>query len=79
MLTQLLAKGRGAEVTSPLKIDLRRRADRPPAGAKGPLRVSAEIEQAVLDHALVNPCHGAVRVEQELRPKPIFYSQRSVA
>lgn len=38
-------------------------------GAKGPHpnRVSAEIEQAVLDHALVQPCHGAVRVEQELR------------
>jgi transposase InsO family protein len=38
-------------------------------GAKGPHpnRVSAEIEQAVLDHALAHPCHGAVRVEQELR------------
>lgn len=38
-------------------------------GARGPHpnRVSAEIEQAVLDHALVHPCHGAVRVEQELR------------
>src|ERR1041385_3569314 len=42
-------------------------ADRLP-GAKGPHpnRVSAEIE-AVLDHALANPCHGALRVEQELR------------
>jgi hypothetical protein len=38
-------------------------------GAKGPHpnRVSAEIEQAVLDHALAHPCRGAVRVEQELR------------
>lgn len=38
-------------------------------GAKGPHpnRVSAEIEQAVLDHALAHPCHGCTRVEQELR------------
>jgi hypothetical protein len=36
--------------------------------------VSAEIEQAVLDHALVHPCHGAVRVEQELRLKGIQVS-----
>lgn len=38
-------------------------------GAKGPHpnRVSAEIEQAVLDHALGHPCHGCTRVEQELR------------
>lgn len=45
-------------------------------GAKGPHpnRVSAEIEQAVLDHALANPCHGAVRVEQELRLKGIQVS-----
>ncbi len=45
-------------------------------GAKGPHpnRVSAEIEQAVLDHALVHPCHGAVRVEQELRLKGIQVS-----
>jgi hypothetical protein len=35
-------------------------------GAKGPHpnRVSAEIERAVLDRALVHPCHRAVRVEQ---------------
>ena len=32
-------------------------------------RVSAEIEAAVLDHALAYPCHGAARVEQELRLK----------
>ena len=38
-------------------------------GARGPHpnRVSAEIEAAVLDHALEHPCHGALRVEQELR------------
>ena len=45
-------------------------------GAKGPHpnRVSAEIEQAVLDHALAHPCHGAVRVEQELRLKGLQVS-----
>jgi transposase InsO family protein len=45
-------------------------------GARGPHpnRVSAEIEQAVLDHALVHPCHGAVRVEQELRLKGVQVS-----
>jgi transposase InsO family protein len=45
-------------------------------GAKGPHpnRVSTEIEQAVLDHALVHPCHGAVRVEQELRLKGVQVS-----
>ena len=49
-------------------------------GAKGPHpnRVSAEIEQAVLDHALVHPCHGAVRVEQELRLKGIQVSSGGV-
>ena len=38
-------------------------------GAKGPHpnRVAAEIEVAILDHALAHPCHGATRVEQELR------------
>jgi transposase InsO family protein len=45
-------------------------------GAKGPHpnRVSAEIENAVLDHALAHPCHGAVRVEQELRLQGIQVS-----
>ena len=35
-------------------------------GAKGPHpnRVAAEVEQAILDHSLAHPCHGAVRVEQ---------------
>ena len=42
-------------------------------GAKGPHpnRVAAEIETAILDHALAHPCHGAMRVEQELRLKDI--------
>lgn len=45
-------------------------------GAKGPHpnRVAAEIEQAVLDHALAHPCHGALRVEQELRLKGLQVS-----
>jgi transposase InsO family protein len=49
-------------------------------GARGPHpnRVSAEIEQAVLDHALVHPCHGAVRVEQELRLKGVQVSSGGV-
>ena len=38
-------------------------------GARGPHpnRVSAAIEQAVLDHAVVHPCHGALRGEWERR------------
>jgi transposase InsO family protein len=49
-------------------------------GAKGPHpnRVPAEIEQAVLDHALAHPCHGALRVEQELRLKGIQVSSGGV-
>jgi transposase InsO family protein len=45
-------------------------------GAKGlhPNRVAAEIEQAVLYHALAHPCHGALRVEQELRLKGLQVS-----
>jgi hypothetical protein len=45
-------------------------------GAKGPHpnRVSTQIEQAVLDHALARPCHGALRVEQELRLKGLQVS-----
>jgi transposase InsO family protein len=37
-------------------------------GPRGPHpnRVSAEIEQAVLDHALAHPCHGPMRVAQHL-------------
>jgi transposase InsO family protein len=49
-------------------------------GAKGPHpnRVSAEIETAVLDHALAHPCHGSTRVEQELRLKGIAVSSGGV-
>src|SRR5215470_6974822 len=37
-------------------------------GAKGPHpnRVAAEFETAILDHALAHPCHGPMRVAQEL-------------
>lgn len=49
-------------------------------GAKGPHpnRVPAEIEQAVLDHALAHPCHGALRVEQELRLRGLQVSSGGV-
>jgi transposase InsO family protein len=49
-------------------------------GAKGPHpnRVPAEIEQAILDHALVHPCHGSTRVEQELRLKGVQVSSGGV-
>ena len=49
-------------------------------GAKGPHpnRVSAEIEQAILDHALAHPCHGSTRVEQELRLKGVQVSSGGV-
>lgn len=54
-------------------------ADRVP-GARGPHpnRVSEKIEQAVLAHALDYPCHGAVRVEQELRLQGIQVSAGGV-
>ena len=49
-------------------------------GAKGPHpnRVSEEVEKAVLDHAMDHPCHGALRVEQELRLKGIAVSSGGV-
>lgn len=49
-------------------------------GAKGPHpnRVAAEIEAAILDHALAHPCHGAARVEQELRLKGLQVSSGGV-
>jgi transposase InsO family protein len=49
-------------------------------GAKGPHpnRVAAEIEAAILDHALAHPCHGALRVEQELRLKGLQVSSGGV-
>ena len=31
-----------------------------------PNRVATEIEMAILDHALAHPCHGPMRVAQEL-------------
>jgi transposase InsO family protein len=53
--------------------------DRMP-GAKGPHpnRVAQEIETAILDHALEHPCHGATRVEQELRLKGLQVSSGGV-
>ena len=49
-------------------------------GARGPHpnRVPAEIEQAVLGHAMDHPCHGALRVEQELRMRGIQVSSGGV-
>jgi transposase InsO family protein len=49
-------------------------------GAKGPHpnRVPAEIEAAVLAHSLDHPCHGALRVEQELRLKGLAVSSGGV-
>ena len=49
-------------------------------GPRGPHpnRVPAEIESAILDHALAHPCHGALRVEQELRLQGIQVSAGGV-
>jgi transposase InsO family protein len=49
-------------------------------GTRGPHpnRVAAEIETAILDHALEHPCHGATRVEQELRLKGVQVSSGGV-
>jgi hypothetical protein len=49
-------------------------------GATGPQpnRVPAEIETAIFGHALDHPCHGATRVEQELRQKGIAVSSGGV-
>jgi len=49
-------------------------------GAKGPHpnRVPAEIEEAVLAHSLDHPCHGALRVEQELRLKGLAVSSGGI-
>ena len=49
-------------------------------GARGPHpnRVPQEIEEAVLAHALDHPCHGALRVEQELRLKGLQVSSGGV-
>ena len=49
-------------------------------GAKGPHpnRVSEEVEKAVLDHALDHPCHGPVRVAQELALRGVQVSSGGV-
>jgi transposase InsO family protein len=49
-------------------------------GARGPHpnRVSAEIEKAVLDHALEHPCHGPLRVAQQLMLQGIQVSSGGV-
>jgi hypothetical protein len=49
-------------------------------GAKGrhPNWVAAEIETAILDHALEHPGHGAMRVERELRLKGVKVSPGGV-
>lgn len=49
-------------------------------GPRGPHpnRVAAEIETAILDHALAHPCHGPVRVAQELTLKGIQVSSSGV-
>jgi transposase InsO family protein len=49
-------------------------------GARGPHpnRVAAEIEQAILDHALAHPCHGPMRVAQELVLKGLQVSSGGV-
>jgi hypothetical protein len=41
-------------------------------------RVAPEIEKAIVAHALDHPCHGATRVEQELRLKGIQVSSGGV-
>lgn len=49
-------------------------------GARGPHpnRVAAEIETAILDHALAHPCHGPMRVAQELALRGIQVSSGGV-
>ena len=55
------------------------RLDRLP-GPRGPHpnRVSAGIETAILEHALVHPCHGPMRVAQELVLRGIQVSSGGV-
>jgi transposase InsO family protein len=50
------------------------------AGARAPHpnRVVAEVEQAILDHALAHPCHGPVRVAHELMLNGIQVSSGGV-
>jgi transposase InsO family protein/transposase-like protein len=48
------------------------------ARAPHPNRVGAEIEQAILDHALAHPCHGPLRVAQELMLRGLQVSSGGV-
>jgi transposase InsO family protein len=50
----------------------------PGAKSAHPNRVAVEIEQAILDHALAHPCHGPIRVAQELVLKGIQISAGGV-
>jgi len=49
-------------------------------GARGPHpnRVADEVEATILEHALVHPCHGALRVAQELMLKGVQVSSGGV-
>ena len=49
-------------------------------GARGPHpnRVAAEVEQAILDHALAHPCHDPMRAAQELVLRGIQVSSGGV-
>jgi transposase InsO family protein len=49
-------------------------------GARGPHpnRVAAEVETAILDHALAHPCHGPLRVAQELMLRGIQVSSGGI-
>jgi hypothetical protein len=49
-------------------------------GVKGPHpnRVAAKIEAAILDHALAHPCHGPMRVAQELMLRGLRVSSGGV-
>lgn len=50
------------------------------AGARPPHpnRVAEEVEQAILDHSLAHPCHGALRVANELALRSIQVSSTGV-
>ena len=50
----------------------------PGACGPHPNRVAAEVEQAILDHALAHPCHGPMRVAQELVLRGIQVSSGGV-
>lgn len=49
-------------------------------GSRGPHpnRVSEAVEKAILDHSLAHPCHGALRVAQELSLKAVHVSSSGV-